>query len=136
MGDADLEMNGAFRFSVHVKTGHVLSDRAVKDAPRAVAEILGMEAKPEDWLPLNGSADVVKILKDKLMTKRRVSKKSKKRHPMASDSKHPKKKRTAVDYAPEEASKQIYASIFSSESGQGDETFLCRSVGARGMNLT
>ena len=136
MTDADLEMNGTFRFSVHVKTGHVLSDRAIKDAPRTIAEILGMEAEAADWLPLNGSADVVKVLKDKLVAKRKISKKSKKRHPMSSDSKRPKKKRTAVDYAPEEASKQIYASIFSRESDQGDETFLCRSVGARGMNLT
>ena len=141
---ADLELNGKFRFSVHVKTGYVMSDRTLKEADKAVSEILGMEFVSEDWLPLNGSPEVVKILRDKMIAlrTRSRSKKSKKRQPAApqdpaANNNTPKKKQRTVEaFAPEDASKRIYASIFSQDDGREGETFLCRSVAARGMNLT
>lgn len=113
-----------------------MSDKAIKEAPKAVEEILGMECTSEDWLPLNGTPEIVKSLKDKMIQTRSKSKKSKKRPQVKSESQTSTKKPRATDFTPEEASKRIYASIFSSDDGRAGETFLCRSVGARGMNLT
>lgn len=132
----DLEMNGCYRFSVYKETGHVVSDKAIKEAPKAVSEILGAEFTSEDWLPLNGDPEVVQNLKDKMISKRKKVKSKKTKRSNAQTDSVPKKKLRATDYAPKDASMNIYASIFDTEERREKETFLCRSVAARGMNLT
>lgn len=141
-----LEFNGCFQFSVHVPSGQVLSERAIKEALEAVEELIGKKSEAEDWIPLNGSPEVVKSLKDKLVKKR----KSKTKKRVRNNDSHQvqkskddslegtaKKKRSNAEvHAPEKASKSVYASIFSTPNTEEPETFLCRSVGARGMNLT
>eukprot|EP00210_Caulerpa_lentillifera_P005670 g5422.t1 len=143
-----LEFNGCFQFSVHVPSGYVLSERAIKEAPQAVEELIGQKSNGEDWLPLNGSPELVKKLKDKMVSKRKLKSKKRMRNNDSlqvekrkvesdlSGTEKKKKKAGAEEYAPKKASKKVYASIFSAPNSEETETFLCRSVGARGMNLT
>ncbi|WIA38428.1 hypothetical protein OEZ86_001753 [Tetradesmus obliquus] len=48
-----LELNGRFQFVIHRPTGQVLSERALREAPAAVEELLGGKWAAEDLIPVN-----------------------------------------------------------------------------------
>ncbi|KAL6753892.1 Rtf2 RING-finger-domain-containing protein [Haematococcus lacustris] len=66
---AGVPFNGRFKFIVHRPTGWVLSEKAVKEAPSVVAELLGSNPAGEDWIPVNPSGEQVDELKAKLAAK-------------------------------------------------------------------
>lgn len=48
-----LELNGRFPFVIHRPTGQVLSERALREAPAAVEELLGGKWAADDLIPVN-----------------------------------------------------------------------------------
>ncbi|WIA18128.1 hypothetical protein OEZ85_009606 [Tetradesmus obliquus] len=48
-----LELNGRFQFVIHRSTGQVLSERALREAPAAVEELLGGKWAADDLIPVN-----------------------------------------------------------------------------------
>ncbi|KAL3158830.1 hypothetical protein ABBQ32_011556 [Trebouxia sp. C0010 RCD-2024] len=64
------ELNGRFRFSVLKCTGHVISERALKQIPQAVEEHVGQKWTSEDVVPLNGTVDEVEQLRDAMLARR------------------------------------------------------------------
>eukprot|EP00879_Flechtneria_rotunda_P030674 GHRR01033340.1.p1 GENE.GHRR01033340.1~~GHRR01033340.1.p1 ORF type:complete len:353 (+),score=135.82 GHRR01033340.1:189-1247(+) len=52
-----LEMTGKSQFVVHRPTGVVVSERAVKDVPLAVEELLGGKWTADDFIPINPQAN-------------------------------------------------------------------------------
>ncbi|GFH15535.1 ubiquitin-like domain-containing protein [Haematococcus lacustris] len=103
---AGVPFNGRFKFIVHRPTGWVLSEKAVKEAPSVVAELLGSKPASEDWIPVNPSG-----------------------MPAA-------KKAKVMETMPQHATSKLYASLFTSSiKNPVKETYCCRSTSARGMNL-
>ena len=141
-----LEMNGRFRFYCVLPAGLVVSERAVREAKECVEELAGGPGScvSGNLLPLNGTDEEVKLLREAWEAKRakKKGKKGKKKQAALEDKRPglgPKKREfKAVDALPKGASKEVYASIFTSSSkgGQEKETFLCRSTSARGSALT
>jgi hypothetical protein len=48
-----LDLNGRFPFVIHRPTGQVLSERALREAPAAVEELLGGKWSSDDLIPVN-----------------------------------------------------------------------------------
>jgi len=141
-----LEMNGRFRFYCVRPSGLVVSQRAVREAKECVEELSGGTVEG-NLLPLNGTEDEVRALRDKWEKDQQAKKKKKKkkraRQGDGKDKQDGKKRKegkkefTATDVMPEGANKEVYASIFtSSRKEETKETFLCRSTSARGSALT
>ncbi|KAK9814475.1 hypothetical protein WJX72_006506 [[Myrmecia] bisecta] len=187
------ECNGRFRFVLLRNTGHVISERALKQVPSAVEEHIGQQWTPADVLVLNPTAEEAEQMREQLLQKRAAAKASKKtgKHGVkngataaedlviaanaakarsqptsaaavadivasaaelahaahaahngkrsaeqaALDGKAKAKKFKAPETAPKYASKDVYASIFTSSRPQEKETYSCRSTSARGMNM-
>ena len=154
-----LEMNGRFRFYAVLPSGHVVSQRAVKEAKECVEELVGGKGQIAELLPINGTDEEVKALREKVEAARRrklqkkLEKKRKKEQkekqtkatertiPAASESKE-KRSREGEDEKEDELKRprSVYESLFTSSQKDGEasskETFLCRSTSARGMSLT
>jgi len=151
-----LEMNGRFRFFAVMPSGHVVSHRAVKEAREVVEELVGGtfpsgKSLAEEGagvsvslLPINGTEEEVRALREAkveaLLLKRSKKKKKKTRDSgkIKETALQPKPKqfKAAESMLPKGASKEVYASIFtSSRTEEAKETFLCRSTGARGGQL-
>jgi hypothetical protein len=64
-----LEMNGRARFVVHRPTGAVLAERALKEAPAAVEELLGGPWSADDLTVVNPAGDELQRAKEALAAK-------------------------------------------------------------------
>lgn len=65
-----LEFNGRFKFMAHRKTGLTVSEKAVKEVPAVVSELLeGASIVPEDWIPVNPPEDQLDDMRKKLAAK-------------------------------------------------------------------
>lgn len=62
-------MNGKFRFLIHRATGHVVSDKAIKAAPQAVAETIGAPLEGAEWIPVCPTGEELEGLKLKVAQK-------------------------------------------------------------------
>ncbi len=157
-----LEMNGRFRFFCVLPSGHAVSHRAVKEAREVVEELVGATfssaaevsaaagkeggALPRaSLLPINGTDEEVRALRQEALLRRgkkggKKKKKTKGKGAMSRDKglqAKPKPFKAAESMLPKGASKEVYASIFtSSKKEETKETFLCRSVSARGGQLS
>lgn len=56
-------MNGQFRFVIFAANGIVVSDKALRDAPQAVEDLLGFPAKTASKVPINPPPDEAVELK-------------------------------------------------------------------------
>ena len=139
-----LEMNGRSRFLAD-RAGHVVSERALKEAKPLVEEHVGGPLDPAAFFPLNGTPEEVKGLRAALPQRKKKKKKAaaagagpagkrKGSDVLANDAAVPEgKKFKASQHVPAGATKEVYASIFtSSKQGEEKETFMCRSTGAMG----
>lgn len=72
------ELNGRFRFCVLRNTGHVVSERALKQIPQAVEEHVGQKWTSEDLIPINGTVEEVEQLRDAMLARRAALKSKKK----------------------------------------------------------
>jgi len=61
-----LEFNGRFRFSAHRPTGHVVSERALKEVPVAVAELIGRPYTPDEWFLINPAGEDLDRARERL----------------------------------------------------------------------
>lgn len=140
-----LGMNGKFGFSAFRKTGHVVSQKGLKEFPQVVEELVGSKWEDDDVIMINPKQEEVEILKDRMMKRRATKgKKSKKRdqravnEQAAQENAPPQKKPRATEFAPAMASMDVYASIFNSSRKMvtEGETYLCRSTAARGHSMS
>eukprot|EP00884_Botryococcus_braunii_P009402 jgi/Botrbrau1/18463/Bobra.0072s0046.1 len=69
-----LEMNGKYRFVVLLGSGHVISEKAVKQCPAAVEEHIGYKFVKADLLPINGTPEEVEVLREALLERRAAAK--------------------------------------------------------------
>ncbi|CAL8469337.1 g8878 [Coccomyxa elongata] len=74
-----LPMNGRYRFSALKKSGHVISEKALKEVPAAVEELVGGKWAQEDVLPLNGAPEEVQQLREHMLLQRAAAKAKKER---------------------------------------------------------
>ncbi|KAL4457462.1 hypothetical protein ABPG75_012327 [Micractinium tetrahymenae] len=77
-----LPFNGKSRFVVLRRSGHVLSERALKEVPKVVEEMVGGPWQPQDLLPVNPAGDELQGMREALLLKRtaeRAAKKEKKK---------------------------------------------------------
>lgn len=134
-----LEMNGRFRFYAILPSGHVVSHRAIKEAKECVEELVGgASVGEESLLPINGTEEEVKVLREKLSKREKRRKKKKKEEEDKGNNSNNNSKRQKLA-VPAGANEDVYASIFTSSRKEDEskgETFLCRSNAARGMSLT
>ena len=63
-------MNGKFGFSAFRKTGHVMSQKGLKEFPEVVEELVGSKWEDEDLIMINGKQEEVDILKERMMKRR------------------------------------------------------------------
>lgn len=73
-----LELNGRYRFVVHRPSGHVVSERALKEIPAAVEDLLGGSWQPDDMIPLNPTHDELQVLKQRLLKRMQADRDRKK----------------------------------------------------------
>lgn len=145
-----LEFNGKYGFIMLRGCGHVLSSKALKEVKSSACLVCHREFSDSDKMVLNGTAEEVKALRERMEEERgklreRKEKKEKKLDNRLSGTKHladekgrlpvngkpegPVKKFKAVDIAPAHATKEVYASIFtSSRKSEFKETYSCRSL--------
>ncbi|KAL4440746.1 hypothetical protein ABPG77_000455 [Micractinium sp. CCAP 211/92] len=77
-----LPFNGKSRFVVLRRSGHVLSERALKEVPKVVEEMVGGPWKPEELLQVNPTGEELQGMREALLLKRtaeRAAKKDKKK---------------------------------------------------------
>ncbi|KAH6827484.1 RTF2 RING-finger protein [Perilla frutescens var. hirtella] len=142
-----LEFNGKYKFYALKSCGHVLSAKGFKEVKSSACLICHKEFVDSDKIVINGTEEEVKELWEKMLVEKKVkdsgqkSKKLKngeevgrltgKKHGIAAqdNAKVSSKKFKAVDLAPANATKEIYASIFtSSKKKDFKETYSCRSL--------
>lgn len=83
-----LPMGGKGRFVAIRSSGHVVSERALKEVPAVVEELVGCKWSAEDLLVLNPAADELEGMREALLAKReaaRAAKKEKKRDKAAAN---------------------------------------------------
>lgn len=74
--------NGKYKFVIFRKSGHVLSERALKEVPAVVEEMVGGKWEASDLLPVNPSGEELQQMREALLLKRtaeRAAKKEKKK---------------------------------------------------------
>ncbi|GAB4820969.1 hypothetical protein N2152v2_008015 [Parachlorella kessleri] len=71
-------MNGKYKFVVVRRTGHVLSERAVKEVPQVVEELVGFKPGAADLLAVNPPAEELLELREKLLEQRAAARAAKK----------------------------------------------------------
>lgn len=72
-----LPMGGKGRFMAIRKSGHVFSERALKDVPSVVEELVGGKWAAEDLLPLNPPAEELEKMREALLVKREAARATK-----------------------------------------------------------
>ncbi|MQL96884.1 hypothetical protein Taro_029565 [Colocasia esculenta] len=145
-----LEFNGKYGFFALRGCGHVLSAKALKEVRSSVCLVCHREFSESEKFVINGSAEEVKVLRERMEEERgklreKKEKKEKKVDSCLSGTKHLAEERNghlengraqatakrfkAVDMAPANATKEVYASIFtSSRKSDFKETYSCRSL--------
>ncbi|GLC40062.1 hypothetical protein PLESTF_000933400 [Pleodorina starrii] len=168
-------LNGRYRFVVLRPSGHVVSEKALKEVPAVVEEMVGKKVSEMETIPVNPTGEQLEQLRARVaarLAEKGASKKDKKRSAAAAaavaagaaaapaangagaangaarrSASPPADDAAAAAAAhaakrlkiPVGASKEVYSSIFSSSKPGGaaeKETFCCRALSARGMNLT
>ncbi|KAI4377199.1 hypothetical protein MLD38_014868 [Melastoma candidum] len=152
---AGLEFNGKYRFYALRGCGHVLSAKALKEVKSSACLVCHGDFKEDDKIPINGSEEEVKVLRQRLEEERVRAKESKlKKMKNTKNGEEPVglstgkrvssgggdanvdngggggKRFKAVDAMPKNATKEVYASIFTSSKKKNGlrETFSCRSL--------
>ncbi|WOL08647.1 hypothetical protein Cni_G17400 [Canna indica] len=142
-----LEFNGKYGFFVLRGCGHALSVKALKEVKTSACLVCHKEFSDSDKLVINGTAEEVAALRERMEEGRGKPKerKEKKIGGCLSGSKHAgdgdsgilengrkdrgAKRFKAVDMLPANATKEVYASIFtSSKKSDFKETYSCRSL--------
>lgn len=133
-----LEFNGKYGFFAIRKCGHVLSAKAFKEVKSEACLVCHERFEERDKIVINGSEKEVLVLRDRMEEERgKVKERKGKKH--LSDEKvgvledgrkeGGGKRFRAADMAPANATKEVYASIFtSSKKAEIKETFMCRSL--------
>ncbi|KAI4380590.1 hypothetical protein MLD38_006764 [Melastoma candidum] len=150
-----LEFNGKYRFYALRGCGHVLSAKALKEVKSSACLVCHGDFKEEDKIPINGSEEEVKVLRQRLEEERAKAKENKlKKAKNTKNGEEPVglstgkrvgsdggdanvengagggKRFKAADAMPKNATKEVYASIFTSSKKKTGlrETFTCRSL--------
>ncbi|XVF48436.1 hypothetical protein PTKIN_Ptkin03bG0189900 [Pterospermum kingtungense] len=145
-----IEFNGKYKFFALKNCGHVLSSKALKEVKSSVCLVCHKEFVESDKMVINGSEEEVAALRERMEEdKAKMGKEKKKRGIDVVDGEKARgkleesgklmngkessnggaKKFRAVDAAPANATKEVYASIFtSSKKSDFKETFTCRSL--------
>ncbi|CAA3019857.1 protein RTF2 homolog [Olea europaea var. sylvestris] len=147
-----LEFNGKYKFFTIKSCGHVLSAKALKEVKSSACLVCHKEFTESDKIVINGNEEEVKALREKIEEEAKLkdnNKKSKKvKNGVANGefgrligTKHgiegnvinhnngSSKRFKAADMAPANATKEVYASIFtSSKKKDFKETYSCRSL--------
>ncbi|GER46987.1 polynucleotidyl transferase [Striga asiatica] len=147
-----LEFNGKYRFCAIRSCGHVLSEKGFKEVKSSSCLICHKEFSESDKIVINGTEEEVNELWEELKEEKAgVNEKKVKKikngdvngdragrltgfkhgvegNGMTGDVKGSGKKFKAADVAPANATKSVYASIFtSSKKSDFKETFMCRA---------
>ncbi|EPS61282.1 hypothetical protein M569_13513, partial [Genlisea aurea] len=126
-----LECNGKSKFYAIKTCGHVLSAKGLKEVKSSGCLVCHKEFSDGDKVVVNGSEEEVKALWEKLKQKKKFGSNNKK-HKIegGGDGSNNKKSKLASSLvAPANATKEVYASIFtSSKKSDFKETFMCRSL--------
>lgn len=71
-------LNGKYKFKVVRSSGHVLSERALKEVPQAVEELVGKKVSPSDLLTVNPPPEEYSQLREALLEQRAAARAAKK----------------------------------------------------------
>ncbi|XP_012483166.1 uncharacterized protein LOC105797791, partial [Gossypium raimondii] len=144
-----LEFNGKYKFFALRNCGHVVSAKALKEVKSSACLVCHKEFVESDKMVINGSEEEVAALRERMEEEKSKTVKEKKRGTDVVDGKKDcgklegneklengkksnnggVKKFRAVDVALANATKEVYASIFtSSKKSDLKETFTCRSL--------
>ncbi|CAI0427438.1 unnamed protein product [Linum tenue] len=133
-----LEFNGTYKFFALRKCGHVLSAKALKEVKSKACLVCYREFDECDKVVINGSEEEVDALRERMEEERaRVVKDKKQRKERSGDAVAAKgvadgdnKRFKGAAVAPANATKEVYASIFTSSKKKSDfrETYSCRSL--------
>ncbi|KAK8515403.1 hypothetical protein V6N13_139622 [Hibiscus sabdariffa] len=145
-----LEFNGKYKFFALRNCGHVVSAKALKEVKSSTCLVCHKEFVESDKMVINGSEEEVAAFREKMEEEKvKAGKEKKKRGIDVVDGKKDcgklegneklengkkssnsgVKKFRAVDVAPANATKEVYASIFtSSKKSDFKETYSCRSL--------
>lgn len=149
----DLEFNGKYKFFALKNCGHVLSAKALKEVKSSGCLVCHKEFGELDKIVINGSDEEVAILRKRMeeekanLKEKKIKKVSGTKHGLdvkvnggnrenGANNGHGNgkanvgvKKFKAIDVAPANATKEVYASIFtSSRKSDFKETYSCRSL--------
>ncbi|MBA0728527.1 hypothetical protein Golax_001419 [Gossypium laxum] len=145
-----LEFNGKYKFFALRNCGHVVSAKALKEVKSSACLVCHKEFVESDKMVINGSEEEMAALRERMEEeKSKLVKEKKKRGIDVVDGKKDcgklegneklengkklnnggVKKFRATDVAPANATKEVYASLFtSSKKSDFKETFTCRSL--------
>ncbi|KAF2535859.1 hypothetical protein Bca4012_045164 [Brassica carinata] len=149
-----LEFNGKYKFFALRGCGHVMSAKALKEVKSSSCLVCHADVKDCDKIVINGTEEEVSLLREKMeeekakvREKKGGSKKSKKGVAVVADASVKVAKRQmddvnvngngvsvkkfkAGDAVPVNATKEVYASLFTSSKKKSDfrETYSCRSL--------
>lgn len=149
-----LEFNGKYKFFALRGCGHVMSAKALKEVKSSSCLVCHADVKDSDKIVINGTEEEVGLLRErmeeekaKLREKKGVSKKNKNGAAVVADTGAKVAKRQmddgnvngngitvkkfkAGDKVPVNATKEVYASLFTSSKKKSDfrETYSCRSL--------
>uniref|UniRef100_A0A1J3E5D8 Protein RTF2-like protein n=1 Tax=Noccaea caerulescens TaxID=107243 RepID=A0A1J3E5D8_NOCCA len=149
-----LEFNGKYKFFVLRGCGHVMSAKALKEVKSSSCLVCHADVTDSDKIVINGTEEEVSLLRErmeeekaKLREKKGASKKSKNGVAVVADTGAKVAKRQmedgnvngngvtvkkfkAGDAVPVNATKEVYASLFTSSKKKTDfrETYSCRSL--------
>ncbi|XVF35539.1 hypothetical protein REPUB_Repub18cG0154500 [Reevesia pubescens] len=145
-----LEFNGKYKFYALKNCGHVVSSKALKEVKSSACLVCHMEFVESDKVVINGSEEEVTSLREKMEEEKAKTVKEKKKRGIdvvdgekgcgklegnrklengKGSSNGGVKKFRALDVAPANATKEVYASIFtSSKKSDFKETYSCRSL--------
>jgi Rtf2 RING-finger len=130
-----LEFNGKYPFFALRRCGHVISAKALREVKSSACLVCHEDYSEVDKIVINGSEDEVKVLRERMEERGKIKEKKEKKRvgddkgEVLENGKKEKKRFRAVDIAPANATKEVYASIFtSSKKGDFKETYSCRSL--------
>ncbi|CAN1224221.1 Replication termination factor 2 [Linum grandiflorum] len=149
-----LEFNGTYKFLALRKCGHVLSAKALKEVKSSGCLVCYMEYEECDKIVINGSEEEVEVLRARMEEDRAKVRDKKPKRVKNGDNVvgnvvdngkekanakggekvngkiESNKRFKAVDVAPAHATKEVYASLFTSSQKKKDfrETYSCRSL--------
>ena len=139
-----LQMNGRYRFVALCPSGVVVSERALKSAPAAVEDMLsGASLALQQQIPIYGTPEEVDALRAALAVKAAAASNGKGKRkaeaapaeapaPAPAPAPQPVKKAGLAPAAPAGATKEVWASLFTSSGPAAKvETFGARNVSAR-----